>query len=147
MVLRAVISGGRRWPTMTLLQNHHIQFLTSHWKAHFRGDWRRTLEVAFSMVPCTLLQKFFLLSDHLGRNDRCTHWILSRESSVLVRLRPHSLPGQVSADSESLPQGTWGSLWGEDLSSTPETTHPLIQALPDLPRSPLHTQPKSRTSP
>lgn len=36
--VKGSVSGGRRLPTMTLLQNHHIHFLTSHRKAHFRGD-------------------------------------------------------------------------------------------------------------
>lgn len=81
--------------------------------------------MALPMVPYTSLQKFFLLSDHLGRDNRCIHWFLSGERSVQVKLGPHPLPGQVSADSESLPKGTWGSLQGEVLSSTPETTHPL----------------------
>lgn len=71
------------------------------------------------------LRKSFLLSDHLSRDNRCTHWFLSGECTVPVKLRPCPLPGQVLADSESLPKGTWGSLQGEVLSSTPETTHPL----------------------
>lgn len=61
---------------MTLLQNHHICPPTLHWKAHVRGDCRQTLGVAFSMVSHIPLWKFFLLSDHLGSNNRCTHWFL-----------------------------------------------------------------------
>lgn len=109
---------------MILLQNYSHS-PTPHWTAHFGRDWR-TLGAARPMAPHIPLRKFFLLSDHLGRNNRCTHWFLSGERSVLLKLRPHPLPEQVSADSESLPQGTWGSLQGEALSSTPETTHPLI---------------------
>jgi hypothetical protein len=51
-----------------------------------------------------LLQKFFILSDHLvgqTTGDRCTHCFLSGESLVLVKVSPHPLPGQVLADSES----------------------------------------------
>lgn len=81
--------------------------------------------MALPVVPYSSLQKFFLLSDRLGRDNRCIHWFLSGERSVQVKLRPYPLPGQVSADSESLPKGTRGSLQGEVLSSTPETTHPL----------------------
>ena len=54
---------------MAPLQSHHIHSLTLHWEAHFRGDggWGRTLGVALSM-------KCSLLSDHLGKNNRCTPW-------------------------------------------------------------------------
>lgn len=109
---------------MTLLQND-THSPTPHRTAHFRRDWRRALGVTLPVAPHNPLRTFSLLSDHLGRDNRCTHRFLSGESSVLVKLRPHPLPGQVSAGSESLPQGTWGSPQGEALSSTPETTHPL----------------------
>lgn len=118
---------------MILLQNY-THSPPSRWTAHVRRDWRRTLGAALPIAPSIPLGKFFLLSDHLGRDNRCTHWFLSGERSVLLKLRPHPLPGQVSADSESLPQGTRGSLQGEALSPTPETTHPLIPG-PALPRA------------
>ena len=113
---------------MAPLQSHHIHSLTLHWEAHFRGDggWGRTLGVALSM-------KCSLLSDHLGKNNRCTPWFFfPRKSSVLVKLRPHLLPGQASADSGSLPQGTWGSLCREALSPTPETTPPHTEGIERL---------------
>lgn len=80
--------------------------------------------MALPIVPHTSLWKCFLLSDHLGRGNRCTYWFLPGDRSVQVKLRRHPLPRQVSADPKSLPKGTWGSLQGEVLSSTPETTTP-----------------------
>lgn len=89
--------------------------------------------MALPIVPHTSLWKFFLLSDHLGRDNRCTFWFLPGDRSVQVKLRRHPLPRQVSADPKSLPKGTWGSLQGEVLSSTPETTPSPITPGPAQP--------------
>lgn len=53
---------------MILLQKYHIHHsLPPRWTAHLRGGWGRTRGAMLPVVPQTPLQKFFLLSDHLGR--------------------------------------------------------------------------------
>lgn len=136
-MLRAVIPGSRRTSIMTLLPKLSYPFSNSTLESSFQRRLGENSGSGFLYGP-TYPCPEVLLSDHLGRDNRCTHRFLLRESSVLVKLRPHPLPGQVSADSKSLPQGTWGSLWREALSPTPETTHPLTLALPDLLWSSLH---------
>lgn len=44
--------------------------------AHSGGDWGELWAWLFLWSP-TPLQKFFLLLDRLGRDNRCIHWLLS----------------------------------------------------------------------
>lgn len=92
--------------------------------------------------PAPAPQECFLLSDSLSRGNRCTHWFPSGKRWVPVKLRPCPLPGQVSADSKSLP-GAHGAPCRERLSAPPlKPPTPSPQPCPSLlgyPYLPLHT--------
>lgn len=111
---------------MILLQNYHIHHsLPPRWTAHLRGGWGEPGE------RCSLWSH-----RHLSRSSSCclTTWEERQQVHPIVSFRGELSPSQAETTSppraglyrfESLPRGTWGSLQGETLSPTPETTHPL----------------------